>query len=227
MNIHEAIYASIREPRRRQMSHWDRALEEHRRHTEFRTEGWAFSREVGFSCGCSGCDQEWRISLTTLRSRVPEIQNRYMRLRDHDLLAGSKKRKREERKANMKAKALLHSQLTREQRWQLRAEKAFTVVGRDGRMYLITEGSTSNVRLIENGEATHSFCVVAKDLRLPTYDLMLAQKLMLETAPEDFHKLAVVRNLREEPPTEDDWVADITDEDLENPANWVRQRIAI
>jgi hypothetical protein len=110
----------------------------------------------------------------------------------------------------------------------MRAEKAFTIVGRDGRTYRITEGSTSNVQLIENGEATHSLCVVAEGLSLPVYDLMLAQKLMLETAPEDFHKLAIVRNLREEPPAEEDQdVEDIDDADLDDPTEWARERIAI
>lgn len=228
MNVNEMIHASLREPRRRQMSHWANSLERHRRHAEFRTEGWAYSREVGFTCGCGGHDEEWRISLTTLRDMVPVVRDQYLRIRHQHMSHGVKKVRRAERKADMKAKALLHSQLTKEQRWQLRAEKAFTIVGRDGRTYLITEGATSNVRLIENGEEVRSFCVVAKDLRLPVYDLMLAQKLLLETAPEDFHKLAVVRDLRvPPPPPAEDWGQDIDDEDLDDPAEWVRHRIAI
>lgn len=228
MTLDEVIYAAVREPRRYQMNAWARALEEHRRHESFRTEGWAHSREVGFSCGCSRCgDQEWRISLTHLRDMIPEVRDRFLRIQRNHMSQGAKKLRREERKANMRAKALLHSQLSREQRWQLRAEKAFSVVGRDGRTYLITEGSTSNVRLIENGVATRSFCVVAQGLALPVYDLMLAQKLLLEAAPEDFHKLAVVRDLQEAPPVESDWDLDIADEDLDDPTEWVRQRIAI
>jgi hypothetical protein len=108
----------------------------------------------------------------------------------------------------------------------MRGERAFTLQGRDGRTYRITEGSTANVQLIENGLATHSFCVVDKDRRLPVYDLMLAQKLLLESNPEGFHKIAVVRDLREHPPICRD-EPEITDGDLEDPTEWVRERIAI
>ncbi len=229
MNVDEAIHASLREPRRNQMGYWAQALEEHRRHTQFRTEGWAYEREVGFSCGCEGHgDREWRISLTTLRDMIPEIRDRYLRIRNNSMRMGTKKQHREMRRANVKARALLHSQLTREQRWELRATKSFTILGRDGRTYSITEGSTSNVRLIENGTATKSFCVVAKDLSLPIYDLMLAQKLLLETAPEDFHKLAVVHDLttaRAARVRQDHY--DIDDDDLDDPTAWVHERIAI
>lgn len=227
MDVYDTFHAALQEPRRYRMAHWARSLEQHRHHAEFRTASWAFSREAGFTCGCTGCDQEWRIELTSLRALIPQVRDRYLRIHNRSqLAAGSKKRRREERVANRKAKALLHSQLTREQRWQLRAEKAFTVVGQDGQTYLITEGSSSNVRLLENGEATLSFCIIAKDLWLPVYDLMLAQKLMLEASPEEFHKLAVVRDLREEPAAADEDIV-IAEEDLEDPARWVRQRIAI
>lgn len=208
------------------MGHWSQALEEHRRHAQFRTQGWAYEREVGFSCGCWGYDQEWRIDLTRLRDMVPEVRDRYLRVRAHDLRKGTKKLRREDRLASVKARALLHSQLTREQRWELRATRAFTVLGRDGHTYLITEGSSSNVRLIEQGSPTKSFCVVAKGLSLPVYDLMLAQKLLLETAPEDFHKIAVVRDLRLQEHQVDEHY-DIANEDLDDPTDWVQERMAI
>jgi hypothetical protein len=217
MRSDEVFYAALREPRRNQMSYWVRALEEHRRHESFRTQGWAFSRELGFSCGCSGCDQEWRLNLTQLRDLIPEARERYQRLYQAGLHAGAKKQRREVRRASMRARALLHSQLTKEQRWELRASKAFTIVGRDGKTYRITEGSASNVLLLEEGSAIRRFCVVAKDLRLPVYDLMLAQKLLLETAPEDFHKLAVVQDL----PLPALPSPEVADEDIDNPDAWL------
>lgn len=232
MNIDEAVYAALREPRRRQMDYWTRAFEEHRRHDSFRIQGWAYSREVGFSCGCEGCeDVEWRLNLTTLRDMIPEVRDRYTRLHNAAMNAAGfgKRGRREEHRANVKAKALLHSQLTKEQRWDLRATKSFTITGRDGRTYRITEGSASNVQLMEDGVPVRNLCVVARDLRLPTYDLMLAQKLLLETAPEDFHKLAVVTELpRRAPVATSEPVGrtvNITDEDLDDPAEWSRQQL--
>lgn len=224
MRVEEALYAAMREPRRNRMTYWGSAFDEHQRHASFAIQGWAFSREVGFTCGCSGCDQEWRISLTSLRSMLPQAREAYLHLqglRRHPV-PGTKLLRRDRRRADARAKALLHRALSREQRWELRATKAFTVQGKDDKTYLITEGSTSNVKLLENGVQTHSLCVVAKGTALPVHDLMLAQKLLLEHNPEAFWGLAVVRDLR---PQAQAVVPEITDEDLEDPTEWVHHRL--
>jgi hypothetical protein len=175
---------------------WVRALEEHSGHRGFRAEGWAYSREVGFSCGCAECgDQEWRLNLAHWREVDPRVREYFSRLYRQVDLAGSKKKRRDLRRADIKAKAILHSQLTREQRWELRATKAFTITARNGKQYRITEGSASNVQLLEGGLPVQSLCVVAQGVQLPVYDLMLAQKLLLEASPEHFLQLAVVRDI--------------------------------
>lgn len=103
---------------------------------------------------------------------------------------------KESRRASLKARALLHYHLTKEQRKELRGTKAFTLAGADGKTYRITEGTTSNVYLLEEGQPVMRFCVVAKETALPMYDLLLAQKLMLESDPEQFWKIAVKTDLR-------------------------------
>ncbi len=177
-------------------SSWEQSLNAHRSHRTFRTRSWVLERELGFSCACCGDEDEYRIGLSALRGLLPETHESFARLRRHSETAGSKEAKREWRRANQKAKALLHQHLTKIQRQELRAMKAFDVTGRDGKVYRITEGTTSNVQLLEGGVAVRRFCVVAKGLELPVYDLMLAQKLLLESNPEAFHGLAVVHDIR-------------------------------
>jgi hypothetical protein len=182
---------------------WERALGEHWGHPTFRAHSWAYTREFGFSCACEACDgeeagadREWRISISLLRQMTALARDRFMNRARQDGHHGQKKTRRQLQRANVKAKALLHQLLTKEQRWELRGTKAFTITGGDGRTYRITEGSTLNVKLLVDGVATHSLCVVFTEKDIPVYDLMLAQKLMLEHNVEDFLKLAVVREIR-------------------------------
>lgn len=105
-----------------------------------------------------------------------------------------------------------------------------------------------NVRLVENGEHAAALCVVPqyKVTTLPMYDLMLAQKILIESQTESFLRTARVRDLRTgksydtgahllgaeptpqnqdgfEPYRLDDFeLLDIPDQVLDNPAEWVR-----
>lgn len=88
---------------------------------------------------------------------------------------------------------MLHQFLTREQRWSLRARKAFFVIGQDGRTYEIQ--GHGGIRLISDGRPTTSFCIRPSGLMLPSSDLMLAQKLLLETNVEHFLATANARGL--------------------------------
>lgn len=97
-----------------------------------------------------------------------------------------------------RAKALLFRYLTREQKWELRAHRRITVWGQDGREYRIYAWQGMNVKLVENGEETTSLCVVPKPevTTLPVLDLILAQKIMLETEVGHFLETAVHRTIR-------------------------------
>lgn len=238
----EALLASLREPRRNRLRFFYSALHEHRGHPEFRTQDWVYSREVGFTCSCSGTEQEWRIDIGTLREMIPEARATFNRMRSHFSGIGRKKDKRKARRAQRKAKALLHSCLTKEQRWDLRATKSFEVIGQDGHAYQVTEGSCNNVRRIEpSGSIRWSLCLVTTEHRLPIYDLMLTQKLLLEADIELFLKTAHAQDRRngnvydsgeflfkgQAPPERKppDERPNIPDDVLDNPEPWVREQL--
>jgi hypothetical protein len=240
-----AFLAALREPRRNRLSVFDAALREHQNHPSFRTQDWVYSRELGFTCSCTGTEQEWRIDISTLRDMIPEAREAFERmrgLRTADGLRYTRKAKRKARRAQRRAKALLHQFLTREQRWDLRGSKSFTVVAQDGRTYQITEGTCNNVRRIEaDGSVRWRLCLVTKS-SVPTYDLMLMQKLLLETDVETFLRTAHTQDMTtkhiyhtgdflltgEEPPAKERTpvLRSLPDEVLDDPESWVRERIA-
>lgn len=246
INRDDHLLAAMRHPARLRMEVWARALDEHRRHRDFRTQQWPFTREFGFTCECAGCEHEWRIGISGLRMMLPEVRESVQRLFQQRERVGYKKAKRALRKANGRARALLHKHLTKEQRWELRATKAFTVIGQDGRTYHVTEGSSGNVFILEDGEPTYRLCVVPNHhvTSLPMYDILLAQKVLLENNIRLFLHTAVVVNLRtnmrlksgavliDGGPEVDAMSAsavehriEINDEDIEEPERWVRARL--
>lgn len=79
--------------------------------------------------------------------------------------------------------------LTPAQRREYERERAFTVRGMSGQLYRITFGTTSNVEVITgSGEVLSRLC--AGPTGLPTPAVMLAQKLMLESAEREFLRIA-------------------------------------
>ena len=259
----DTFVAALREPRRNRISFFYAALQEHRGHATFRPQDWVFSREMGFTCACDGTEREWRIDLSSLREMVPEARRHFERMRAHFSQRGNKKLKKKQRRARRKSRALLHQFLTQEQRWDLRATKSFEVIAQDGHAYQITEGTCNNVRRIEaNGSIRWCLCVVAVgpattfniDLPggIPVYDLMLMQKLLLESDLELFLKTACATDLRtrehypcaeflltgDEPPSkkdleDDNWreravplLRNLPDEVLEDPEPWLPERMA-
>lgn len=206
-NLDAALITAMRSTARIRLEFFAAALEEHQAHRTFHTHGWAYSREVGFTCNCSGAEQEWRVSLTRIREMLPDARDSFMRMyeerlrpalgSDFSLPPGMGRRvwRRKVASARRRARSLLHRHLTREQRWDLRGSHSFEVVGQDGRAYQITEGSCNNVFLLEGGERRFRLCVVAK-VNIPIYDLMLAQKLMIESDIRSYLKLAQAFNVR-------------------------------
>lgn len=85
-----------------------------------------------------------------------------------------------------KAKKLLMSCLTPLQLREFKDHGEFHVLGKDGFHYLIEERFGHNVFRVEEGERTWKFCLVTKEWSIPRFDLMLAQKLLLENDPEAF-----------------------------------------
>jgi hypothetical protein len=83
------------------------------------------------------------------------------------------------------AKKLLLECLTPQQQAQLEANGWFEVDLPDGRKFRIKKGWSHNVRRVEGEREMESYCVHPRD-RVPEYDNMLAQKLMLEVQPDLF-----------------------------------------
>ena len=91
--------------------------------------------------------------------------------------------------ALLKARALLERALTPQQRGDLRANGHFYVNGKKF-IYRIREGHAGNVDALDfSGRLVNRFCGHPVGL-LPVYDVMLAQKLWIETDENMFLKKA-------------------------------------
>ncbi len=185
--------------------------------------------QYGFSCACSGVREDFNISVRTLAQVLPEARDSFFRRFRAVEGRGRKKAKKDAKVAFMRSKALLHRYLTAEQRRELKGTKSLTLQARDGKTYLLTAGHISV--LGNDSKPTHHLCVVVKGHgHIPAYDLMLSHKLMLECSPEDLWKIAVVtkvpdRELALVDPTPPYPVGVIPVEVLDNPAEWVEQRL--
>ncbi len=192
------ILEQLTEQRRRVVT-WEVELAAHSEHPTFRCYASAVLREFGFWCGCEAM-YDRSIGLGSLRhsSKIRELIELTQRIapppavaiRERALLPN---RRRFPPSVRARARAMLHQLLTREQRWSLRASGSFRVLGQDGRTYEVTEGQA--VKLIENGEATFSYCIHPM-VNLPPHDVMIGQKLLLETSIEHFLATANRRDLR-------------------------------
>lgn len=232
----ERLAIAIRTATRYRLSAFQDLLRAHQDHETFRIQDWVMTRELGFVCSCEGSEQEYRITIRSLQEVLPEARAGVMRLYQHLKRRGSKAEKRRKRRADARAKALLCRHLADKQRRTLRGADFFDVTGSDGRRYRITKALSHNVVLLRGGideVASHTplepgdvtFCVI-NDYEplggwLPVYDLMLAQKLLLEVNAPEFLDTAVVRRIQEPlSPLE------LGQEVLDNPEPWVRTQLA-
>lgn len=95
-----------------------------------------------------------------------------------------------EDEAQHKADILLNEFLTRRQRKSLKELGHFEVITPRGKTYRIRRGRSNNVREInEDGNEIAMLCAHPTEY-VPDADTMLAQKLMLETAEEEFLRIA-------------------------------------
>jgi len=241
-DMEASVHEALKYPQRIRLTAWDGALQAHRKHDSFRVQTYPYSLEYGFTCQCSGVEEEHRIWIGELKQMVPAAMASVKRIFGFGPKAGDRLRKQLHTRAYSRARALLHRHLTREQRIELRGTRGFHMKDRDGRTYHLTEGSCTNV-YIEHEGTEYSLCVVPKEYGLPIPDIMLAQKIMLETDPEAFLRLAHVRNLAtdevyetggfflEEEPRPVLKLARVlvglTPEQVENPREWVEGRLGV
>jgi hypothetical protein len=98
------------------------------------------------------------------------------------------------RRAAKKAELLLARFLTKGQRGAWVTKKAFDVEGLDGELYRIRRGTSFNVDRLDRstGKVTRTFCANL-GAGIPEADVVLAQKMMLEAAPDEFFAKANAR----------------------------------
>lgn len=189
-------------------------LAEHKKHPTFRTNGWVFERDIGFVC----CGHEFRTPITSLCEALPEARKAFMDLYNRQVRNAHIKQERAMRKAEKKAKDLLFRYLTREQKWSFRADHSFEVVGQDGLTYRIVCGELGG-SVVWQGKK--HYCFHPKDVELPRSDLMLAQKLYIETRTVDFLAEAHVNDPDNPTPKVTD-PNSIPDEATANPEPFLR-----
>lgn len=119
------------------------------------------------------------------RVYTPPVETEEQRRLRREAVKRAEKQRAELEAAEARAKELLLSMLTEEQRHHLHREGRFKVCGNKGGEYEITIGYAGNIR-----RGRHRYCGHLSDGRIPTYDHMLAQKLMIETDEEAFLALA-------------------------------------
>lgn len=91
--------------------------------------------------------------------------------------------------ATLRATDLLRSVLDDEQEAELLTHARFHVRSQKGKLYRIRRGWSHSVDLIEDGVIKGTYCIHPK-AAVPTEDSMVAQKLMLESAEDEFLRIA-------------------------------------
>ncbi len=130
---------------------------------------------------------------TATPEQVREEQERY-RVRQEQYQAQQAKVQLERSEAEKRAEQLLTESLTPQQREELTTKRYFTLetitpTG-DRRIYRIHRGRSRNVEQVDaSGRRLKTLCAHPAEL-VPDPDTMLAQKFMLETAEEEFLRIA-------------------------------------
>lgn len=107
------------------------------------------------------------------------------------------KEKKDREEADKRAEELLKKHLDQKQREQYEKDKKFRVRSKDGAEFeLASLWSGNAVELTPDGKRLARFCIHPREY-VPIPDLLLAQKLMLETDPETFRKTANRSEIRE------------------------------
>lgn len=106
---------------------------------------------------------------------------------EEDVLPTPKELKRSKKRS----KKLLLRHLDPRQRIQLRRKGHFDVQGSRGNIYRISKSFPFNVRLAgDAGRSRVFFCMEAEDWSVPKWDVMLGQKLLIESDEGEFLKIA-------------------------------------
>lgn len=123
--------------------------------------------------------------------QIQELQARQARIDQENAVRQAELAKQRKEAAD-RAAALLSDHLAPEQRETFEKQRHFVVHSRDGqRRYRVEYGTAGNVKLLNaEGKAVAKFCIHPVDSRIPTEDVMLTQKLMIEGDEESFLRIA-------------------------------------
>lgn len=136
----------------------------------------------------------WRIEHVYTPPPPPTPEQRAERARIEEAARVARAQEDEKRKAaRARARGLLISNLTREQRESYEKNGFFDVVV-DGKTYRINQGTHGNVCQVDGRGTVERYCVQPDGV--PVEDAMLAQLLTLRFAPQEFFRNANVTRMR-------------------------------
>ncbi len=104
--------------------------------------------------------------------------------------AERRKKDRANRVAEARAERLLLSHLTPAQVVEYKTMRRFRVLLQDGSEFIVEKGYSRNVFRIEDGKKVQAYCIHPSET-MPDGDVMLAQKLMLESDRKAFERIAI------------------------------------
>jgi hypothetical protein len=161
--------------------------------------GLAFVEGVHLGLDLGERDPVYQIEQTCLALAGKEFDRNAPGIDDYIIEQVARRQAREETRLRVKAraKAILIAHLNESQQQEFEANNEFHVRGADGYRYLITDKSQHNVFRVEGGRRTMEYCIVSRGF-LPSNDQMLSQLLLLQAAPEMFHKITNTWELTED-----------------------------
>lgn len=147
----------------------------------------------------SSADATWTYWITEPTSRVVVAERLPIPREDLEReRAAIRAEKARRDQAIARATRLLNSNLTEFQRRQFQEHQFFEVLTQNGTVrYLLYRGRSANVyKLDAQGKLIGRFCAHPAQM-VPDEDTLLAQKLMLETDPTEFERIANVHPIDE------------------------------
>ena len=190
--LDDSIMVAMREARRHHLEWWLGELERHRGCRSFRPWTCVQLLEYGFTCGCDGVQRDYAVRISGLKEMLPEARASVLRM-----WAGAPGRARPRLghvrdRAEEKARRLLFEHLTKTDKTELR-HTGLIRVRACGLEFSIRHGVGNNISTVWRGHKL-SLCTVPAFGSVPASDLMLAQKVLLESSPDLILDVAYVHD---------------------------------
>jgi hypothetical protein len=180
--LDDSLMVAMRAARKHHLEWWLTELERHRGCRSFRPWTCVQSLEYGFTCGCDGVQRHYAIRVSGLKEMLPEARASVLRMWSRPPDPRSPRLAHVRDGSEDLSTSLLFRHLTREQKWHLRAYGTIEV-GACGLTFSIRHGGHNNISVKWRGHDL-SLCVEPKGVSLPPSDVVLQQKVLLESSPE-------------------------------------------